>query len=85
LNCISEQFFINPAYLSRIFKNEIGQNFNDFLSKIRMDAAAKLLGQEDLKMSNISEMIGYENVNYFLKKFKEYFNCTPTEFRKKHI
>lgn len=85
LNGISEQFYINPAYLSRIFKNEIGQNFNDFLSKIRMDAAVKLLEQGDLKMSNISEMVGYENVNYFLKKFKEYFNCTPTEYRKKHL
>ena len=83
LNTVSEHFFINPAYLSRIFKITMGRNFNDYLSKRRMEAAAELLKQENLRMADISEMAGYENVNYFLKKFKEHFSCTPTEYRKK--
>jgi two-component system, response regulator YesN len=83
LNTVSEHFFINPAYLSRIFKSTMGRNFNDYLSKRRMEAAVELLKQENLRMADISEMVGYENVNYFLKKFKEYFSCTPTEYRKK--
>lgn len=85
LNSVSVQFYINFAYLSRMFKNEIGQNFNDYITKIRMEAAVKLLKHDELKMSNISEMIGFEDVNYFLKKFKKYFNCTPTEYRKKFV
>ncbi|OCT12875.1 hypothetical protein A8709_21320 [Paenibacillus pectinilyticus] len=82
LNSVAETYFINPAYLSRIFKNQMGQNFNEYVSKIRMDAAARLLQQDHLKLSDISLRVGYENVNYFLKKFKEHFGCTPSEYKK---
>ncbi|MBD0380910.1 response regulator [Paenibacillus sedimenti] len=83
LNSVADTFFVNPAYLSRIFKSETGYNFNEYLNKVRMDAALKLLMQENLKMNDISEMVGYGNVSYFLKKFKEYFGCTPTEYKRK--
>lgn len=83
LNSISEKFYLNAAYLSRVFKNEVGENFNDYLSRKRMDSAVELLKHSELKMNDISEMIGYENVNYFLKKFKEHYHCTPTEFKKR--
>ena len=84
LNSMGEMFFMNPAYLSRIFKSETGQNFNDYVSRIRMNSAVELLKDGTLKMDDISEMIGYENVNYFFKKFKEYYHCTPSQFRKKN-
>jgi two-component system response regulator YesN len=83
LNTVADQFYINPAYLSRIFKQETGTNFNDYISKIRIEAAARLLEYEHLKVGDISEMVGYESANYFMKKFKENFGCTPTEYRKK--
>ncbi|UUZ97000.1 response regulator [Paenibacillus sp. P25] len=83
LNTVAEQFYLNPAYLSRIFKQETGTNFSDYLSKVRIEAAARLLEYGNLKVSDISEMVGYESANYFMKKFKENFGCTPTEYRKK--
>ncbi len=81
LSGIADRWFLNPAYLSRMFKNEIGIPFNEYVTKLRMDAAAKLLQDPQLKMSDISEMIGYANEKYFLKKFKEFYDCTPTEHR----
>lgn len=83
LNFIAESYFINPAYLSRVFKSESGLNFNDFLTNIRMNKASELLNNPVLKMNDIAEMVGYQNVNYFLRKFKEFFGCTPSEHKSK--
>lgn len=82
LTGIAEKYYMNPAYLCRVFKNETGQNFNEYLSRIRLEAAVELMKDARLKMNDISGMVGYENVNYFLKKFKDYFGCTPTEYKK---
>jgi len=79
LTSISEKFYINTTYLSRIFKAETGYNFSDYLNKTRMNIAASLIENHDMKMKDISDMVGFDNVNYFFKKFKDYYGCTPTE------
>ncbi|MFC3802862.1 response regulator [Cohnella sp. GCM10012308] len=84
LNGVAERFYMSPAYLSRIFKQAYNENFNEYLNRMRMDAAAKLLHQPDLKLEDVSGMVGYGNVSYFLKKFKERYGCTPTAYRRLH-
>jgi len=81
LTSIAEKFYINTTYLSRIFKAETGYNFSDYLNKTRMNIAASLIENHDMKMKDISDMVGFDNVNYFFKKFKDYYGCTPTEFK----
>lgn len=81
LQAVADTFFLNPAYLSRIFKNETGKTFNQYLSDVRMQAAVRLLLNSQLKIVEISSLVGYENVSYFVKKFKEHFECTPSEYR----
>ena len=85
LSSIADMFFLNPAYLSRMFKNETGKNFNDYLTGLRMGKACELLKCQDLKMNDVAYMIGYENLNYFFKKFKDYYGDTPSEYRKKYL
>lgn len=85
LHALSERFHLNPAYLSRLFKSETGQTFNDFLSEVRMEAAAGLLRLEQLKVGDIGPIVGYDNGNYFMRKFKERFGCTPSEYRRNTI
>ncbi|MCD9021517.1 response regulator [Cohnella silvisoli] len=82
LNGVADTFHLNSAYLSRIFKQEMGQTFNDFLSHVRMEAAGKLLADESLKIHDIAPIVGYDNVSYFMKKFKEHFGITPSEYRR---
>ncbi|MFC5648588.1 response regulator [Paenibacillus solisilvae] len=84
LHAVSERFHLNPAYLSRLFKTETGETFNDRLSRIRLEAAVRLLKNEQLKVVDIAPLVGYENPNYFLKKFKDFYGCTPSEYRKNH-
>jgi len=81
LNGVAEKYFINMSYLSRMFKEETGTNFNDYLNKVRLNKSQELLSNSNLRVTQIAEMVGYENVNYFMRKFKEYYSCTPSEYR----
>ncbi|QYR20588.1 response regulator [Paenibacillus sp. sptzw28] len=85
LNWVAEHFFINPAYLSRTFKREYGQNFNEYIMQLRMSKASRLLADGSLKLELISQMCGFENPKYFFKRFKLFFGCTPSEYRKRRL
>lgn len=81
LTSVAEKFYINPTYLSRIFKVETGFNFSDYINKKRMNVSASLIKDNTLKLKDISEMVGYDNINYFFRKFKNHFGCTPSEYK----
>lgn len=84
LNSIAQHFYMNAAYLSRLFKKEIGLNFNDYLTDRRMRRAALLISSTDYKLHEIASMIGYDNINYFLRRFRIFYGCTPTQYKKQH-
>lgn len=73
--------FLSPRYLSKIFKQETGENFVDFVTKERMNAAAKMIVSTDETIENIALQVGYSNPAYFTKRFKESFGVTPTAYR----
>ncbi len=75
----AEKVFFNPAYCSRFFKKQTGENFSDYLLKVRMEHAVKLL-RENKKITEISKECGYSSSGYFSRIFKEYYNCTPSEY-----
>lgn len=75
----AEKVFFNPAYCSRFFKKQTGENFSDYLLKVRMQHAAELL-HKNKKITEISKACGYRNSGYFTRVFKDYYNCTPSEY-----
>ncbi len=81
LNSIAEAKCITSTYLSRIFKDETGVNFVDYLIDARLSAAEKLVVDSNLKIEEIASMIGYSSSQYFIKKFKVQYGCTPKEYR----
>ena len=81
LQILSDRYFLNMAYLSRMFKIEVGLNFNEFLNKTRMEAAAELLKKDNLKAKDIAKLTGYSSSDYFFKKFKSYYKMTPSQYR----
>ncbi len=86
LNSVAEHFAISTSHLSRLFKEKSGMNFSDYLVNAKLETAAKLLIEEkQLKISDISETLGYSNISYFTKLFKETYGVTPTQYRKLHI
>ncbi len=73
--------FLSPAYFSRIFKEETGSNFNSYVNKIRIDAAKKMLLNDNLSLSDISTLVGFDGQSYFSKVFKRVTGVTPGRYR----
>lgn len=84
LKNLGQKYFINSSYLGQIFRNKYGQSFKDYLNRYRIDAAAKMLLDTDKKVLDIAEEVGYQDVDYFVRKFIETWECTPTKYRKKY-
>lgn len=74
---------LSPKYLSRLFKEKMGQGFVDYKISLKIEDSQQLLLTTDLTIDQISYKVGYDNVESFLKQFKKIVKSTPTEFRKK--
>ena len=72
---------MNPNYLSKFFKQKTGENFSDYLIKLKMNKALSLMSNHELKTYHISEMVGYNNPNNFARAFKKLFGKSPKDFR----
>lgn len=84
LKTISEKFYLNTSYVSKLFSNETGISFIGFLMKCRIEKAKSLLCDPRLKIYTISEMVGYGSEKYFTRVFKKYEGITPHEYRERH-
>lgn len=72
---------MNPQYVSRLFKEKTGENFNTFLKRTKMTKAAQLLQEVDYLVYDVSEMVGYSNPKNFTRLFKKHFGVTPHQYR----
>ncbi|NQX68696.1 response regulator [Paenibacillus alba] len=84
LNAISKLFYVTPNYVSHLFKKEMGINFTEYISKLRIDYAGTLLQSSDLTIQQVSEKSGFNDYFYFTRIFKKVTGLTPSEFRKKN-
>jgi AraC-like DNA-binding protein/sugar diacid utilization regulator len=82
LNYLSELFDINPKYLSKLFKDEIGEKFVDLLINHRIEKAKQLMLETDKAIQEISEEVGYTNYNSFNRAFKNVVGLAPSDYRK---
>lgn len=78
---IADKFFLNPSYLSNLFKKELGLNYSTYLATIRIDYACELLMNTQLSINQIADQIGFKNYFYFARVFKKYKNMTPSQYR----
>lgn len=81
LELLGELFNCNSAYLGKKFKEHTGVPFNTYLDVIRIEAAKEMLKNTDLKIYQISKLVGYTNTDYFFLKFKKHTNMTPKKFK----
>jgi two-component system response regulator YesN len=83
LDDVSRIVDISPYYFSKLFKEETGENFIDYLTNIRIEKAKKLLQNRELSIKTICVDTGYSDPNYFSRIFKKQVGITPTEYRDK--
>lgn len=81
LDDVSRAVDISPYYFSKIFKEETGENFIEYLTSIRMEKAKELLSGSGLSMKEICAQVGYADPNYFSRTFKKNVGLTPTEYK----
>lgn len=80
LNELAEIVSLNPAYLSILFKDEVGMSYIKYITNYRMEKAKKLL-LEGYKVAEVSERVGYNNYRYFCDIFKKHMGQTPNEYK----
>jgi two-component system, response regulator YesN len=74
---------LSAKYLSRVFKEHTKQGFNDYKLAIKMDQAKNMLAETGYNVNQISDRLGYENVESFIRQFKKLAKCTPSVYRHK--
>lgn len=81
LDEVSRIVNISPYYFSKIFKDQTGKNFIEYLTELRIEKAKQLLSQTEMSMKEICANIGYTDPNYFSRTFKKNVGITPTDYK----
>lgn len=78
--------YMNPDYLGKLFKQETGQKFSPYLTKLRIEKAVEHISKmDDVKVGTLARITGFgDNPQYFSQVFKKYTGCTPSEYRKSY-
>ncbi|PZD93031.1 DNA-binding response regulator [Paenibacillus sambharensis] len=81
LQSIAGHVFLNPSYLSKVYKLETGEGISDYLFRLKMEQATYKLRNTNEKIYEIAEGLGYLKTSYFIKLFKDKYGMTPQEYR----
>jgi len=79
---LAEKFYLSPYYICKIFKESTGFTFIEYLNKMRVKEAQKLLRAKGSTVLGISEKVGFGSVSNFGRVFKEISGVSPLNFRK---
>ncbi|SDD64019.1 Helix-turn-helix domain-containing protein [Paenibacillus sp. UNCCL117] len=81
LSLLSERFEMSTSYVSRLFKDEFGENFVDYVAKVRIEHAKRLLKETNESIHEIATLVGYTSYMTFNRAFKKITSATPGEYR----
>lgn len=76
-------FNMNPNYMTTLLRQRTGSSYKELIQKQRLTRAGQLLRNTSSNITDVANEIGYENISFFYKKFKEHFGCSPNDYRQK--
>ena len=82
---LSQTINYDSAYFSRLFKQETGMNYIDYLFEMRMLCAMDRVGHTDEAFTDIAREVGFPNISYFFRRFRQFCGMTPGEWREQVI
>lgn len=85
LGILADKLSMSQSYLSSLIKNYLGIGFVDYVIRLRIEKAVRLLENESLTVYQVAEECGYDTTHTFIRQFKKMYNITPNEYRKKYI
>ena len=80
---LADVVYLTPAYLSGLFRKTMGTTLVQYITDVRMKQACQLLMDPQLKLYQISDMVGYSDAKYFARQFKKTIGMTPSEYRER--
>lgn len=81
LEDVAEHVHLNPYYFSKVFKQQTGETFIDYVTRLRLEKAKVLMENLELSLKEVCYQVGYNDPNYFSRVFKKVTGMTPTEYR----
>lgn len=84
LDSLSRLVYLNPIYLSSMFKQETGISITDYIIEVRIKKAKELLTDTPMFIGDIAGAVGYKDTRYFSRLFLKHVGIKPTEYRKYH-
>ncbi|CAH1201795.1 Regulator of RpoS [Paenibacillus allorhizoplanae] len=81
LRSVAQQVYMNPHYLGKLFKANANVSFNEYMLQLRMEKAKELLLFTDKKVYEIAQEVGFGELDWFYKRFKNYTGVSAGEFR----
>ncbi|RUT39319.1 response regulator [Paenibacillus anaericanus] len=78
---LASKFYLSPNYLCQLFKKEVGETIVEYVSRLRIEYACKLLKETDYTIQQVGEKCGFQDYFYFTRIFKRYNKITPTQYR----
>ena len=85
LNAMADYVSLSTPYLSRLFKNETGENFLEYLTRLRIEKSKELLLDSDHNITTIAEKVNFGNAQNYIRIFKKYEGMTPGQYREANI
>lgn len=85
LTHLAERFHLNETYLSGLFKQAAGATFSEHVTRLRLEKAAALLEENELKLTDIATLVGYSSPSYFSTAFKKSYGISPKEYREQML
>lgn len=81
LEKVASIVYLNPVYFSQLFKQKTGHGFKEYVIHLRLEQAKQLLMNHKLKIADIAERIGYQDMRHFTQVFRKKYGVTPSEYR----
>jgi two-component system response regulator YesN len=81
LSSLSKQFHVVDSYLSKMFKDIVGENLMLYISRVRIEQAVELIRQGRFSLTEISGLVGYDDYAYFNRVFRKITGMSPREFK----
>nr|HML48390.1 AraC family transcriptional regulator [Clostridia bacterium] len=84
LGDLTRRFYLTPTYCCELFKSKTGRTLSEFITCLRMERAAEIMGSGSETLQAISGLVGYGDYFHFSKMFKKYFGVSPKQYVKEN-
>ena len=78
---IADEFYVTSSYFAHFFKKRSGKSVIQYLNEVRINRAKRYFEQEELSISEVATRVGFDDINYFSRKFKQLTSRTPSEYK----